>query len=110
MLYGESLINSDLTTIYTLSTFGLSSFVHALFIVLSATDESLQADRYYSGSTSWQNVYSLVQASSALYSVLGWAGNYYIASIGLNPIKFSTYKMLNGVYSYGIAYDSLTDR
>ena len=110
MPYGESLISSDLSKIYTLSTFGLTSLVQALFIVLSAADGSLQADRYYSGSTSWQNVYSLVQASSALYSVLRWIGNYYIVSIDFNPIKFTTYKMLNGVYSYGIAYDSLTDR
>ena len=110
MEYSESLISSDQSTIYTLSTFGLTSLEQAVFIALNSTDGSLQGSRYYSGTTSWTEVYSLIQVSSVLYSILKCTGSFYIVSISLSPIQLTVFKTINGVTLYGLAYETSNDR
>ena len=110
MEYSESLVSSDQSTIYTLSTFGLTILEQAVFITLNSTDGSLQGSRYYSGTTSWTEVYSLIQASSVLYSILKWSGSFYIVTISLSPIQFSVFKMINGVTPYSLVYETSNDR
>ena len=110
MEYSESLISSDQSTIYTLSTFGLTSLEQAVFIELNSTDGSLQGSRYYSGTTSWTEVYSLIQASSVLYSILKCTGSFYIVSISLSSVQFTMFKMINGAAPYSLAYEASNDR
>ena len=110
MEYSESLVSSDQSTIYTLSNLGLTSPEQAVFITLNSTDGSLQGSCYYSGTTLWTEVYSLIQANSVLYSILKCTGSFYIVLISLTQIQFSTFKMINGVVPYSLAYEIAIDR
>ena len=91
MGHSRSLVSSDQSKIYTMSSFGVTGLVYPMFLTLNAVN-GVPVSTTYIINIDCAHIFSMVIKSNDVFSTGLWSSNSYIFQINVNDSTLKFYK------------------